>query len=119
MFFGAINSLEYSKNHLNHQKPIFGHVWPKMVKYLHILAKKKFSKFNKMWVYLYVFGTINSLEYRKINLNTRNYFLAFSVGQKWLKMVKKSPHLSKKFFYDFNMIGVYLYVFWDDKFIGI
>ena len=62
------------------------------------------------------FGTTNSLDYIKIHENDQKPFFGPLFGQKWHKISKFWP---KFFFSDFDKIGVYLYVFWDDKFIGI
>ena len=82
MFFGAINSLEYSKIHLNHQNSFFGQKYPHFCFQISIM----------IGVYLYVFGTINSLEYSKIHLNHQKplFWPVFEQNG------QKSPHFGQK-----------------------
>ena len=62
------------------------------------------------------FGTRNSLVYVKIRQNYQKQLFWPFFGLKWPKIPTFWP---KDKFSDFYMIGVYLYVFWDKKFIGI
>ena len=66
-----------------------------------------------------VFEMRNSLEYVKIHESDQKPFFRPFFGQKWPKMAKNLKILAYFFFSDFDKIGVYLYVFWDYKFIGI
>ena len=68
-------------------------------------------------VYLYVFWDEKLIgTYVKIRQNNQEPLFWPHFG---LKLPKISTFWPKNKISDFNLIGVYLYVFWDLKFIGI
>ena len=62
------------------------------------------------------FWTRNSLVYVKIRQNYQKHVFWPFFGLKWPKILTFWP---KNKISDFNMLVVYLYVFWDEKLIAI
>ena len=109
MFFGTRNSLVYVKIRQNYQKLLF---WPFLAKNSrksrHFGQKTKFPILTWYGSIYMVFGTRNSLVYVKICQNYQKLLFWPFFGQKWPKILIFWP---KNKISDFDMIGVYIYVF--------